>query len=599
MKAGAFGLGKMKFMKLGSKPDSFQTDCNGMRFVATELPSDIIVNVGGLKFYLHKFPLLSKSSQLQKLVSAATEENIDEIHIPDIPGGSDAFEICAKFCYGMIVTLNAYNVVVIRCAAEYLEMNETVEKGNLIYKIEVFLNTSIFRSWRDSIIVVQSTKSLLPWSEDLKLVNSCIDSIALKASMDVSKVDWSYTYSRKQTISVPKDWWIEDLLELELDLFSRVIGTIKAMKRVSSEVIGSALKAYTYNVIERGNAMNNESFLEVIVGLLPSEKGSVSCSFLLRLLKTAKRMHCNEMIERNLMKRIGRQLDEAQVSDLLFPALEGENTNYDVEMVLSIVKEFVMSERKIVVMNNQHFVSDSAKKTAVGKLIDGYLAEISKNPNQSIDKFVELAGMVPADARPVHDELYHVIDLYLKGHPNLSKSERKKLCGLIDCKKLTPDATTHAVQNESLPLRLVVQVLFFEQLRAAAASTTCHGCSVATELQSGSNGSARSIVTEENLDSGLTPEDHNCLKSIVLDNGGVKGSHRNSSSDSNKASTDDKGNVKVKTITVPKKIFGKWLSNKAQGAGRGSGSDSTGSPDLAKPEEHKFTPARNGRHSVS
>ncbi|KAK8923612.1 BTB/POZ domain-containing protein NPY2 [Platanthera zijinensis] len=553
-----------------------------------------------------QFPLLSKSSHLQKLVASATEENSDEIYIPDIPGGSDAFEICAKFCYGMIVTLNAYNVIAVHCAAEYLEMHETVEKGNLLYKIEVFLNTSIFRSWRDSIIVLQSTKSLLPWSEkSFKLVNHCIDSIALKASMDVSKVDWSYTYTRKRSISVPKDWWIEDLCELDFELFSRVLATVKAMKRVPPEVIGAALKHYTYNVTERGNMMKSE-FLEAIVGLLPAEKGSVSCNFLLRLLRSSRMMHCGVAVERDLMKRIGRQLDEAHVSDLLFPVPGGESTDYDIEMVLSIVREYVRMERKIVIINGHDLVLDKVR-IAVGKLVDGYLAEIAKNSHQSVDKFIELASILSAESRPVHDEIYHVIDLYLKvdsftnaifprkipthdlKHPDLSKSERKKLCSLIDCKKLSPDAISHAVQNESLPLRLVVQVLFFEQLRAAAAST-CNGCSVAAELQSGSNGSARSIVTEENLDSGPTPEDLACLKTIVLANG---------SRGSNKTGPDDKGSGRVKAIAAPKKIFGKWLSGKGQGGGRGSGSDSTGSPELTKPEEHKFTPARNGRHSVS
>lgn len=44
------------------------------------------------------------------------------------------------------------------------------------------------------------------------------------------------------------------------------------------------------------------------------------------------------------------------------------------------------------------------------------------------------------------------------------------MCGLIDVKKLTTDASMHAAQNEQLPLRMVVQVLFFEQVKAAAAS---------------------------------------------------------------------------------------------------------------------------------
>nr|XP_027187461.1 BTB/POZ domain-containing protein NPY5-like isoform X2 [Cicer arietinum] len=166
-------------------------------YVATELTSDIVINVGDVKFYLHKFPLLSKSLRLQ-LVSNTSEEN-DEVHIHDIPGGPVAFEICAKFCYGMVVTLNAYNVVAAHCAVEYLEMYETVEKGNLFFKIEVFLNSNIFRSWKDSIIVLQTTKSLLPLSDELKVVSHCIESIATKASMDTSRVEWSYTYNRKKT----------------------------------------------------------------------------------------------------------------------------------------------------------------------------------------------------------------------------------------------------------------------------------------------------------------------------------------------------------------------------------------------------------------
>lgn len=52
----------------------------------------------------------------------------------------------------------------------------------------------------------------------------------------------------------------------------------------------------------------------------------------------------------------------------------------------------------------------------------------------------------------------------------MTKAEKKKLCGLIDVKKLSAGTCAHAAQNERLPLRVVVQVLFFEQLRAAAAA---------------------------------------------------------------------------------------------------------------------------------
>lgn len=46
----------------------------------------------------------------------------------------------------------------------------------------------------------------------------------------------------------------------------------------------------------------------------------------------------------------------------------------------------------------------------------------------------------------------------MQEHPGLTKSERKKICRLMDCKKLSMDACMHAAQNDRLPLRVVVQV---------------------------------------------------------------------------------------------------------------------------------------------
>ncbi|KAA8545335.1 hypothetical protein F0562_020119 [Nyssa sinensis] len=54
-------------------------------------------------------------------------------------------------------------------------------------------------------------------------------------------------------------------------------------------------------------------------------------------------------------------------------------------------------------------------------------------------------------------------------HPDLNKSERRHLCQILDCKKFSVEACMHAAQNELLPLRVVVQVLFFGQARVAMA----------------------------------------------------------------------------------------------------------------------------------
>ncbi|KAA8547767.1 hypothetical protein F0562_004196 [Nyssa sinensis] len=56
-----------------------------------------------------------------------------------------------------------------------------------------------------------------------------------------------------------------------------------------------------------------------------------------------------------------------------------------------------------------------------------------------------------------------------KTHPDLNKNERRHFCRILDCKKLSVEACMHAAQNELLPLRVVVQVLFFGQARVSMA----------------------------------------------------------------------------------------------------------------------------------
>ncbi|KAJ6743854.1 BTB/POZ DOMAIN-CONTAINING PROTEIN NPY1 [Salix viminalis] len=486
----------MKFMKLGSKPDAFQARGKSVRYVASELETDVTINVGEVKFNLHKFPLMSKSNRLLMLLSKAGEEN--EIDMADIPGGPKAFEICAKFCYGMIVTLNAYNVVIARCAAEYLEMTEDVDRGNLIFKIEVFLNSSIFRSWKDSIIVLQTTKSVLPWSEDLKIVGSCIDSIASKTSVDPGSITWSYTYNRKLSVpdkiaeegmnfrdkidSVPMDWWVEDICELDIDLYKRVMITVKSKGRMDGKVIGEALKTYAVRwlpdsfdeSISDALTWRYKYLVETLICLLPQDKAvGCSCSFLLKLLKFAVLVGIDDSAREYLVKRISLKLHEASVKDLLIPARPPQNTLYDVELIQCIVGRSLMHgkyNQDVKHEENGDFILGHEHGTLmnIGKLVDGYLAEIAYDPNLTICSFVDLSRSIPVSARPIHDGLYKAIDIYLKEHVSLTKAEKKKICGLMDVKKLTTDASTHAAQNELLPLRVVVQVLFFEQVRAAS-----------------------------------------------------------------------------------------------------------------------------------
>ncbi|XP_072982476.1 phototropic-responsive NPH3 family protein NPY1-like [Typha latifolia] len=611
----------MKFMKLGSKPDAFESNGSDVRYVISDLPTDVIIHVDEIKFYLHKFPLLSKSHRLQSLILKASEDSTDEVFMHDFPGGPKTFEICAKFCYGMIVTLNAYNVVAARCAAEYLEMTEDFEKGNLIFKIEVFLNSSLFRCWKDSIIVLQTTKALLPLSEELKVVGRCIDSIASKTSVDPVNVRWSYTYSKKlaasseivesqqRTQTAPKDWWVEDLCELDVDLYKRVMVAVKSKGRMSGDVIGEALKVYavrwlpdSYDALVADDyTKRNKTLVETIIWLLPSNKASgCSCRFLLKLLKVVILVGAGETLKEELMNRISVQLHKASMKDLLIPARSPGDTVYDIHLVQSLVSRYLMrtgithhteffdkDENDMIEFNFQH---DSL--LALGKLVDSYLSEIASDPNLPISSFVKLSTSVPEAARPIHDGLYTAIDIYLKEHPGLAKSEKKKICGLMDVKKLSPDACIHAAQNEHLPLRTVVQVLFFEQVRAAAGAQTAPPIDTA-------HGSTRSTA-DLGEDCERRVADHPTSPKNQLGSLKIK---EDECGNKSKNSINERGNG----LLLPsrsRRIFDKLWIGKGQ-TEKSKSSETSGSsqspPTSLKPGEAKScgSSLRNRRYSVS
>lgn len=61
----------------------------------------------------------------------------------------------------------------------------------------------------------------------------------------------------------------------------------------------------------------------------------------------------------------------------------------------------------------------------------------------------------------------------MQAHSWLLDKDREQLCSIIDFQKLSIDACAHASQNERLPLRVVLQVLFFEQIQLKTALAGC------------------------------------------------------------------------------------------------------------------------------
>ena len=79
----------------------------------------------------------------------------------------------------------------------------------------------------------------------------------------------------------------------------------------------------------------------------------------------------------------------------------------------------------------------------------------------------------------------------------------------MDCQKLSLEACTHAAQNERLPLRIIVQVLFFEQLQLR---TSIAGCFLVSDNLDGSRQLRSGIVGSNEGGWGTAVRENQVLK---------------------------------------------------------------------------------------
>ncbi|GKA18439.1 BTB/POZ domain-containing protein isoform X1 [Tanacetum coccineum] len=109
------------------------------------------------------------------------------VDLHDIPGGSNDFELCAKFCYGIKIDLSAHYIV-------------------------------------PAISALKNDPQVC-WS-------------------------YTYTRQgyahRKHHKSAPKDWWTKDIADLNIDLFRCVINTLRSTNMLPPQLIGEALHVYAY-----------------------------------------------------------------------------------------------------------------------------------------------------------------------------------------------------------------------------------------------------------------------------------------------------------------------------------------------------------------
>ncbi|KAF4359341.1 BTB/POZ domain-containing protein At5g48130 [Cannabis sativa] len=457
----------------------------------TGLPVTVRVRVGDKIFNLHKHPLYSKSGYFKKILNESTEIELPE----DFPGGPGSFEMIALFIYGSSTLVDPFNVAALRCAAEFLEMTEEYCHGNLCERFDLYMNQVVLQSWDDTLIVLQKCQTLLPWSEELLIVSRCIESLAFMACMEIldperrrdqpvvtletlAKRSWSCETMKE---IVGQELWIKDLIALQFGFFKRIIGSLRrqGMKEryVSPIIVFYANKwVLSKNSGEKfvDNNMNHRVsvILQGILELLRlREKASraIPVGFYFALLSRSLEVGLKDDSKAKLQEKIVSLLRFAQVEDFLVPHSGKEPISSSMELV---TMENIIS--RYVLLNSDSDHTPSASNSIVADLWDSYISlYIASDPDLRPKRFMELIERVPILHRQNHDQLYRATNTFLLAHPNVSQDEKAAVCKYLSCQKLSQEACIEAVQNELMPLRLIVQALFVQQLNTHQAFKEC------------------------------------------------------------------------------------------------------------------------------
>ncbi|PHT42687.1 BTB/POZ domain-containing protein [Capsicum baccatum] len=160
-----------------------------------DVSSDLTIEVGSTSFALHKFPLVSQSGRIRKLLLEANDTKVSRINLTGLPSGFDAFELASKFCYGVNVEITISIVTLLRCAVRFMKMTEDIFEKNLEIRTEgLFIKDPqlVKRSFLDldlqkrQRIIVETIAELLPTQSRKSTVPMAFLSSLLKSTITAS-----------------------------------------------------------------------------------------------------------------------------------------------------------------------------------------------------------------------------------------------------------------------------------------------------------------------------------------------------------------------------------------------------------------------------
>ncbi|KAL3624618.1 hypothetical protein CASFOL_031286 [Castilleja foliolosa] len=431
----------------------------------TGSPVCIRVRIANIIFNLHKHPLVCKSGYFwEKLLDS------NEVDLPaDFPGGLKTFETILLFIYGSSTLVDPTNVASLRCAAEFLVMTEAQSPGNLIDRFDVYLNQAVLQSWDDTLVVLRECLDLLPWAEDLLIVSRCIETLSFMACMEIldpeRRRDHPVVTLEKWTGVIIEDLWVKDLVDLPFPLFERVVGSMRR-QGMREKYVGPTVLFYADEWV-RKKMKGDVSVVTMrgVIELLPSSS-RIPVGFYFSLLsKAVEILGLRSDSVDKLRDRITSVLHLGRVQDFLSPTDDG----------LSVME--TMFSTYYLDFSTTSTTNIRSNYVVVAELWDLYLNRIvgdnSNTKSISCKRFMSLVETVPMSSRQTHDHLYRAICIFFQSTPNLSQEEKGLICKYLNCQKLSQQVCIDAVQNEAMPLRLIVQALFVQQLNTQRAFKDC------------------------------------------------------------------------------------------------------------------------------
>ncbi|CAO2140642.1 unnamed protein product [Urochloa humidicola] len=442
-----------------------------------EVPADLTIRIGDSIFPLHKAVMVPRCGYIRRAVAAATKDKEDpsaavELDLSALPGGADAFEKAARYCYGANFEITPRNAAALRCAAAFLDMQPPA--ADLARRVDDFLAQSALRALPSAVAVLRSCEAavLLLATEELGIARRAADAVALRICNE----------ALFPTAGAAPGWWATELAALSPASFQKVVTALRC-RRAAPEVIAAASSAYAEVLADPRADIRDEqrALLESVVGALPSAADApIPAALLCRLLDAAVNTEASARTCRDLELRVAAVLDQATAGDLLGVALDaaGERVR-NADTVRRVVAAFVERQQQQREAESQgrrsrrsslsdgRATSDetTTKMEKVARMVDEVAAEMATEETLGISTFVGVAGAVPREARTCHDGVYRAVDIYLKTHPALDEIQREKVCSVMDPLRLSYQARLHASQNRRLPLQAVLSALYYDQLK--------------------------------------------------------------------------------------------------------------------------------------